>query len=50
MDHDRFGGVVPEVASRRHLELLDDVVAAALGDAGVTLDELDASRSRAAPA
>lgn len=35
MDHDRFGGVVPEVASRRHLELLDGVVAAALADAGV---------------
>ncbi|MBJ7353456.1 MAG: tRNA (adenosine(37)-N6)-threonylcarbamoyltransferase complex transferase subunit TsaD [Thermoleophilaceae bacterium] len=42
MDHDRFGGVVPEVASRRHLELLDDVVAAALADAGASLDELDA--------
>ncbi|MGK2877175.1 MAG: tRNA (adenosine(37)-N6)-threonylcarbamoyltransferase complex transferase subunit TsaD [Solirubrobacterales bacterium] len=42
MDHDRFGGVVPEVASRRHLELLDDVVSAALSDAGVTLDEIDA--------
>jgi N6-L-threonylcarbamoyladenine synthase len=37
MDHDRFGGVVPEVASRRHLEMLDGVVEAALADAGVTL-------------
>lgn len=42
MEHDRFGGVVPEVASRRHLELLDDVVTAALTDAGATLEELDA--------
>lgn len=42
MDHDRFGGVVPEVASRRHLELLDDVVTAALGDAGTTLTAIDA--------
>jgi len=42
MEHDRFGGVVPEVASRRHLELLDDVVSAALADAGATLDEMDA--------
>ncbi|MBJ7459619.1 MAG: tRNA (adenosine(37)-N6)-threonylcarbamoyltransferase complex transferase subunit TsaD [Thermoleophilaceae bacterium] len=42
MDHDRFGGVVPEVASRRHLELLDDVVTAALSDADVTLGQLDA--------
>lgn len=42
MEHDRFGGVVPEVASRRHLELLDDVVTAALADAETTLDEIDA--------
>jgi N6-L-threonylcarbamoyladenine synthase len=41
MDHDRFGGVVPEVASRRHLELLDDVVSGALADAGTTLGEID---------
>ncbi len=42
MEHDRFGGVVPEVASRRHLELLDDVVGAALSDANVQLDDLEA--------
>jgi N6-L-threonylcarbamoyladenine synthase len=42
MDHDLFGGVVPEVASRRHLELLDDVVKAALAEAGTQLDDLDA--------
>lgn len=42
MEHDRFGGVVPEVASRRHLELLDGVVLAALADANTTLSELDA--------
>ena len=42
MDHDRFGGVVPEVASRRHLELLDDVVGAALDDAGVALGDVEA--------
>lgn len=41
LDHDRFGGVVPEVASRRHLELLDDVVLGALGDAGVALGDVD---------
>ncbi|MDX6568906.1 MAG: tRNA N6-adenosine threonylcarbamoyltransferase, partial [Gaiellales bacterium] len=34
--HERFGGVVPEVASRRHLELVGPVVEAALEDAGVT--------------
>jgi len=40
MDHDRFGGVVPEIASRRHLELLDDVVFGALGDAGLSLQDV----------
>ncbi len=35
--HARFGGIVPEIASRRHLELLSPVVAAALADAGVAL-------------
>ena len=36
--HDRFGGVVPEIASRQHLELANLVVARALREAGVTLD------------
>ncbi len=40
--HARYGGVVPEVASRRHLELAVPVVEEALARAGVTLDELDA--------
>jgi tRNA N6-adenosine threonylcarbamoyltransferase len=39
--HARFGGVVPEVASRRHLELVAPVVREALGEAGVTLDDLE---------
>jgi N6-L-threonylcarbamoyladenine synthase len=38
--HARYGGVVPEVASRRHLELVDAVVADALEGAGASLDEL----------
>jgi N6-L-threonylcarbamoyladenine synthase len=38
--HDRFGGVVPEIASRRHLELVGPVVEAALAEASVTLDEI----------
>ena len=38
--HARFGGVVPEVASRHHLELVLPVVREALGDA--TLDDLEA--------
>jgi N6-L-threonylcarbamoyladenine synthase len=39
--HARFGGVVPEIASRRHLELVSPVVQAALGDAGATLDDVE---------
>jgi N6-L-threonylcarbamoyladenine synthase len=40
--HDRYGGVVPEVASRHHLELIGPVVDDALQQAGTTLPELDA--------
>jgi len=40
--HARFGGVVPEVASRRHLELIAPVVQSALDEAKVTLGQLDA--------
>ncbi len=39
--HDRFGGVVPEVASRHHLELVNLVVAQALEQAGATLADID---------
>ena len=39
--HARFGGVVPEVASRRHLELVAPVVRTALESADVTLDEVE---------
>ncbi len=39
--HARFGGVVPEVASRRHLELGSPVVRAALADAEIRLDAVD---------
>jgi N6-L-threonylcarbamoyladenine synthase len=38
--HARFGGVVPEIASRRHLELVAPVVEEALGGAGITLDDI----------
>ncbi len=40
--HARYGGVVPEVASRAHVELICDVIEEALVEAGTTLDELDA--------
>jgi N6-L-threonylcarbamoyladenine synthase len=39
--HARYGGVVPEVASRRHLELVTPVVRDALAEADATLDDVD---------
>jgi N6-L-threonylcarbamoyladenine synthase len=39
--HDRFGGVVPEIAARHHLELVDVVVEQALGEAGARLDDVE---------
>ncbi|HEX8855606.1 MAG TPA: tRNA (adenosine(37)-N6)-threonylcarbamoyltransferase complex transferase subunit TsaD [Thermoleophilaceae bacterium] len=39
--HERYGGVVPEIASRRHLELIDAVIDDALERAGATLDGAD---------
>jgi N6-L-threonylcarbamoyladenine synthase len=39
--HERFGGIVPEVASRHHLELVNPVVGAALADAGIELADVD---------
>ncbi|MEW6273989.1 MAG: tRNA (adenosine(37)-N6)-threonylcarbamoyltransferase complex transferase subunit TsaD [Bacillota bacterium] len=40
--HQKFGGVVPEVASRKHLELINGVIAAALDKAGLCFADLDA--------
>ena len=39
-EHARYGGVVPEIASRAHLERLDSVVEKALSDAEINLDEV----------
>ena len=39
--HARYGGVVPEVASRRHLELVSPVIREALGEAEATLDDVE---------
>ncbi len=41
-EHARYGGVVPEVAARAHLEALGPTIAAALAEAKVELDDLDA--------
>lgn len=39
--HTAFGGVVPEIASRHHLENMNTVVEQSLAEAGVTLDDID---------
>ncbi len=40
--HKLYGGVVPEIASRKHIEKINQVIQEALDEAGVTLDDLDA--------
>ena len=40
--HTEYGGVVPEIASRKHIENINHVIRKALEDAGVTLDDIDA--------
>jgi len=40
--HARYGGVVPEIASRAHVEIVNDVIEQALVEAGVTLRDIDA--------
>jgi len=48
-EHERYGGVVPEVASRHHLELTGPVVQAALDEAGMGLDGIDSVAVTAGP-
>ena len=40
--HEKYGGVVPEVASRRHIEMIDIVIKEALEESGIGLDRIDA--------
>lgn len=40
--HEKYGGVVPEIASRNHIYDISEVVDASLSDAGVNLDDIDA--------
>jgi N6-L-threonylcarbamoyladenine synthase len=47
--HRPYGGVVPEIAARAHVEALEPLIAAALADAGVTLAEVDAIAATAGP-
>jgi len=48
-EHAAFGGVVPEIAARAHVEALDGVIEAALLDAGTELGEIDAIAATAGP-
>ncbi|WP_299952382.1 tRNA (adenosine(37)-N6)-threonylcarbamoyltransferase complex transferase subunit TsaD [uncultured Modestobacter sp.] len=48
-EHERFGGVVPEIASRAHLEAMVPTVHRALADAGVSIDDVDAVAVTAGP-
>ena len=47
--HAKHGGVVPEVAARAHLDMIDDVIAAALAEAKMTFDDIDGVAATAGP-
>ena len=49
-EHARYGGVVPEIAARAHLEALQPAIRAALDESGVALADLDAVADAVAPA
>ena len=40
--HTLYGGVVPEIASRKHIEKINQVIEAALAEAGLSLNDMDA--------
>ena len=48
-EHAAFGGVVPEIAARAHVEALDGIVEAALADSGTALADIDAIAATAGP-
>ena len=48
-DHAAFGGVVPEIAARSHVEMIDGVVRRAMADAGLGYGELDGVAATAGP-
>ena len=48
-EHARFGGVVPEIASRAHLEAMQPTIKKALADAKVSLNDIDAIAVTAGP-
>ena len=48
-EHAAFGGVVPEIAARAHVEVLDVIIAKALSEAGRSIDQIDAVAAAAGP-
>ena len=48
-DHSRWGGVVPELAARKHLELIPSVLEQALGESKISIDEIDVIASTVTP-
>ncbi len=48
-EHAEFGGVVPEIAARAHVEVLDTIVAEAMDAAGLNFDEIDGVAAAAGP-
>src|SRR5690606_39277918 len=48
-EHAAFGGVVPEIAARAHVETLDHIVARALAKAGRSLEQIDGIAAAAGP-
>ncbi len=48
-DHAAFGGIVPEIAARSHVERLDQTIEKALCNAGVTIENIDAVAATAGP-
>ena len=47
--HNKFGGVVPEIAARSHVEFLPDLIEEAFEDAKITLDDIDAVAATGGP-
>jgi N6-L-threonylcarbamoyladenine synthase len=48
-EHTEFGGVVPEIAARAHIAVLDRIVAEAMSESGVSFDDIDAVAATAGP-
>lgn len=48
-EHRAFGGVVPEIAARAHLDHLDTLIGAAMADAGLSFDQLDGVAATCGP-